>query len=356
VEKADRAAGEEQGGSGKKSSSFFAKSSSFASGLKVPDIKMPKMPEMPSMKEMKMPSLFGKSKNAEGPAGRSPEGAPRPGQGGDGASAGRHAAAASAAPGPQEAAAAVGSRVMVQGLSKAAQYNGKFGIVSEIIDKDGEERLCVVLEGSGRQLSVKRANAQVVKARPAAGGSNPMSMALNSMFKPKLSASGGTNLYEELGVSSTATEKEIKVAYYRLARDWHPDKNPDDPNAEGRFKRISEAYQVLSDPRKRQIYDQLGADGLQDDQKIDLDAIKFQIQMLFGAGEFDDILGDVCELPEVKHLLEQLVEELLTSQRGGAAAPGSKDMPEEYAAAEDEYCKGLSRKLMARLEARVKVS
>ena len=64
--------------------------------------------------------------------------------------------------------AAVGSRVMVQGLSKAAQYNGKFGIVSEIIDKDGEERLCVVLEGSGRQLSVKRANAQVVTANKAA--------------------------------------------------------------------------------------------------------------------------------------------------------------------------------------------
>ena len=93
--------------------------------------------------------------------------------------------------------AVVGSRVMVRGLSKAAQYNGQFGIVSEIIDKDGQERLCVVLEGSGRQLSVKRDNAEVVKARPAASGSNPMAMALNTMFKPKLSATGGSNLYEE---------------------------------------------------------------------------------------------------------------------------------------------------------------
>ena len=67
-----------------------------------------------------------------------------------------------------------------------------------------------------------------------------MSMALNTMLKPKLSATGGNNLYEELGVLSTATDKEIKTAYYRLARDWHPDKNPDDPTAEGRFKRISE--------------------------------------------------------------------------------------------------------------------
>ncbi len=48
---------------------------------------------------------------------------------------------------------------------------------------------------------------------------------------------------------------------------------------------------MLSDPRKRQIYDQLGAEGLQEDKAIDMNAIKFQIQMLFGAGEFDDVFG-----------------------------------------------------------------
>jgi DnaJ-domain-containing protein 1 len=271
VEKPDGAGSDERGR--KNSSSFFGKSS-FASGLKVPDIKM-KMPDMklPDMKMPEMPSLFGKSKNSEGAAGKSAQGGGR-GQGGA-----RPSADGSAPEPPAAKVAVVGSRVMVRGLSKAAQYNGQFGIVSEIIDKDGQERLCVVLEGSGRQLSVKRDNAEVVKARPAASGSNPMAMALNTMFKPKLSATGGSNLYEELGVSPTASDKEIKMAYYRLARDWHPDKNPDDPNAEGRFKRISEAYQVLSDPRKRQIYDQLGADGLQDDKQIDLNAIKFQIQV-----------------------------------------------------------------------------
>ena len=275
--------------------------SSIRSSFKAPEMKIPelKMPDMPSV-----PSVFGgKSKGAVSPASTSPPAS---------------APLATSTPVPQ--VAAVGSRVMVKGLSSAAHYNGKYGIVGEIVDKDGEERLVVVLEDDGRKLSVRRANAQVVKPRPAAAGANPMTMALNSMLKPKLAATGGSNLYEELGVSPTATDKEIKTAYYRLARDWHPDKNPDDPDAEGRFKRISEAYQVLSDPRKRQIYDQLGAAGLDEDKAIDINAVKFQLQMLFGAGEFEEVFGDVCELPEVKHLIEQLMKELVASQRGGASS------------------------------------
>jgi hypothetical protein len=91
------------------------------------------------------------------------------------------AAAMTCPPSAQSQVAVVGSRVMVPKrfgpsdllrFSKAAQCNGQFGIVSEIIDKDGEERLCVVLAGSGRHLSVKRANAEMVKARPSASGSN----------------------------------------------------------------------------------------------------------------------------------------------------------------------------------------
>ncbi|EKX44754.1 hypothetical protein GUITHDRAFT_59821, partial [Guillardia theta CCMP2712] len=74
----------------------------------------------------------------------------------------------------------------------------------------------------------------------------------------------GKSLYDILGVSRTATDKELKVAYYKLARDSHPDKHPEDAEADAKFKRISEAYQILSDPRKRQIYDQLGAEGLEE--------------------------------------------------------------------------------------------
>ena len=65
--------------------------------------------------------------------------------------------------------------------------------------------------------------------------------------------------YQTLGVSRTASEKEIKSAYRKLARQFHPDVNQD-PKATERFKRINEAYEVLSDPVKRQKYDQLGAD------------------------------------------------------------------------------------------------
>lgn len=66
--------------------------------------------------------------------------------------------------------------------------------------------------------------------------------------------------YEVLGVSRTATEGEIKKAYRRLARKYHPDVNPGDATAEEQFKAVSEAYEVLSDPEKRQRFDQLGAD------------------------------------------------------------------------------------------------
>jgi len=67
--------------------------------------------------------------------------------------------------------------------------------------------------------------------------------------------------YDVLGVSKSATQKEIKSAYRKLARKWHPDANRDDPAAaEEKFKELQEAYEVLSDPDKRKKYDALGKD------------------------------------------------------------------------------------------------
>jgi len=65
--------------------------------------------------------------------------------------------------------------------------------------------------------------------------------------------------YTTLGVSKTATDKEIKQAFRKLARKYHPDVNPGDKGAEARFKEVNEANEVLSDPQKRKKYDELGA-------------------------------------------------------------------------------------------------
>src|ERR671917_206978 len=67
-----------------------------------------------------------------------------------------------------------------------------------------------------------------------------------------------TDPYKTLGVDKKASDEEVKKAYRKLARRWHPDTNPDDPAAEERFKEIQEANAILSDPEKRKQYDSGG--------------------------------------------------------------------------------------------------
>ncbi|MCA9666579.1 MAG: molecular chaperone DnaJ [Myxococcales bacterium] len=72
----------------------------------------------------------------------------------------------------------------------------------------------------------------------------------------------GSDYYELLGVTRDASTDELKKAYRKLALKYHPDRNPDDADAEEKFKEVSNAFQVLSDPEKRSIYDRYGAEGL----------------------------------------------------------------------------------------------
>ena len=66
--------------------------------------------------------------------------------------------------------------------------------------------------------------------------------------------------YEVLGVDKGADEATIKKAFRKLAREYHPDVNPGDKNAEAKFKELNDAYEVLSDPQKKAQYDQFGHD------------------------------------------------------------------------------------------------
>lgn len=68
------------------------------------------------------------------------------------------------------------------------------------------------------------------------------------------------NYYDILGVNKSASQDEIKKAYRKKAAKFHPDKNPDDPSAEDKFKEVGEAYEVLKDPEKRDLYNKVGKD------------------------------------------------------------------------------------------------
>jgi molecular chaperone DnaJ len=95
--------------------------------------------------------------------------------------------------------------------------------------------------------------------------------------------------YEVLGVSRSATQEDLKKAYRKLALKFHPDKNPGNKESEEKFKEVSEAYDVLSDPRKKQMYDQFGHAGTQGGFG---GGGGFSGDFA-GAGSFQDIFNDV---------------------------------------------------------------
>ena len=98
--------------------------------------------------------------------------------------------------------------------------------------------------------------------------------------------SGKRDYYQVLGVSRDATESEIKRAFRSLARRYHPDKNPDDAEAETKFKQVQEAYAVLSNADQRRKYDMFGHDqpGGSPFGPGGFEGINISIDDLFGGG------------------------------------------------------------------------
>jgi molecular chaperone DnaJ len=105
--------------------------------------------------------------------------------------------------------------------------------------------------------------------------------------------------YEVLGVDKSASAEELKKAYRKIAIKFHPDKNPDDPTAEDKFKEAAEAYEVLSDPQKKQRYDQFGHAGMNggggfSGGGMNMEDIFSQFGDIFGGGAgspFDSFFG-----------------------------------------------------------------
>ncbi|WWC65239.1 uncharacterized protein I303_107856 [Kwoniella dejecticola CBS 10117] len=117
--------------------------------------------------------------------------------------------------------------------------------------------------------------------------------------------------YEILGLDSQCTTEQVKKAYRRLAIKFHPDKNRDDPDAEEKFKQISVAYQVLSDPQLRKKYNEFGqkngggaaepAGGFQDPEEV--------FGKMFGGDRFEDLIGQISIGKDMKDAFQQQHEQ-----------------------------------------------
>lgn len=122
--------------------------------------------------------------------------------------------------------------------------------------------------------------------------------------------------YELLGVEATADAAKIKKAYYLKARQYHPDKNPGDAACEAMFKRVSEAFQVLSDEKLRVEYDRFGPDKLSAEAQFQ-DPRQFFAAM-FGGGHFKPYFGELSQMPSEEE------EARLTKEHEQWVAQGSR--------------------------------
>lgn len=130
-----------------------------------------------------------------------------------------------------------------------------------------------------------------------------------------------TSFYDILEVKPNATAAEIKKNYYKVALKLHPDKNQNDPEASVRFQKLAQAYQVLSDPKLREKYDQNGVEAISDQALPNIDAGLF-FSMLFGAEQFEKYIGKLWMAMQTDHFTKDLQKDFERHQQGQDAPPG----------------------------------
>lgn len=118
--------------------------------------------------------------------------------------------------------------------------------------------------------------------------------------------------YDMLGVPANATAGEIKKAYYKKALKMHPDKNPNDPQANEKFQKLAQAYQILSDERLREIYDTKGSSGIDEKDMPDIDPALF-FSALFGSEKFEPYVGKLF----IASTAEQLTGKMMKEHKNG---------------------------------------
>mmetsp|Transcript_111694 Transcript_111694/g.315468 ORF Transcript_111694/g.315468 Transcript_111694/m.315468 type:complete len:503 (+) Transcript_111694:3-1511(+) len=123
-----------------------------------------------------------------------------------------------------------------------------------------------------------------------------------------------TAYYDIIGVPPDAEIAEIKKAYYKAALRVHPDKNPNDPEASQRFQQLAQAYQVLSDPKLRERYDQMGQEALSDAALPAIDPMLF-FSMLFGSEQFERYIGKLYIAMQTDHIAKDLKRDIERRQK-----------------------------------------
>ncbi|KAI8978146.1 DnaJ-domain-containing protein [Pilobolus umbonatus] len=179
---------------------------------------------------------------------------------------------------------------------------------------------------------------------------------VRSAFNSKWSRKKGTDeapvstdYYDHLGIPPSATQSDIKKAYRKMAIRYHPDKNPHNIEAEEKFKKISEAYQVLSDPVLRKRYNEFGEEnGVRPDGGF-VDPEQF-FKMSFGGDRFTDIIGELSMGKDMKEALESQEDGELDSPEGKAKFEAQrKKTEEERTAIREKRIETLAAKLANKL-------